>query len=225
MDMPEVISKFVILAETSDAIGYELSCELKILEMLSALIIQSLSPVDLDNYLPEKMERGAVRGLNVALPLSQPFTMSDTAMSFKDKLFSSDPDERAWAEEAFKPSIDLRGSSGPTLRRHFERYMRKLANEKSTRTAKLWRWEWKKILFLYTDGRDVRQYINLGPHLIIIPRKITILADPTTIHVHIYLATDPVTDYLTWRGLLTAPASRLRIQVWSIQEKGESFND
>ena len=90
VDAPRLlVGEFVVLAEASNATGYELSCELNILEMLTAVMVQSLSPEDLDLYLPKGIERNGIRGLNVALPLSQPFKMSDSNMSFKDKLCST----------------------------------------------------------------------------------------------------------------------------------------
>ncbi|KAL2865707.1 uncharacterized protein BJX67DRAFT_173130 [Aspergillus lucknowensis] len=151
-------SVFVTLAESDAPVCLRSQLLLNMQEMWMSLIFQTLTPLQLDKFLPESVKRlWSGNNLNVALPLWQGFTggeeqavMEDACggrLSFQQYLRSDDPTTRQWAEDARDSFNDIRNSPDPILRKYYQHlHLQRRLNAQKT-------WEHKQL-------QNIRQYLS-----------------------------------------------------------------
>lgn len=138
---------------------------LNLAEMWICLIFQTLPQVQFDQYTPANIEKGwAGRHLNIAVPLWQsyrevedPDIWDERAQdigkeSFKQFLFSPDPETRLWAEGLRDAFHNLRDSRESRIRKYYKMQINKWieAGRKAQRDQGIQRWQkW------YTEGKEV----------------------------------------------------------------------
>lgn len=221
-------SVFVTLATDKQPSTPEEQLILNIQEMWMCLVFQTLTPVQLDDYLPEGVQKlWSGNHLNVALPLWQGFTGDKDSVrdatggrhAFQQYLRSEDPIVREWAENTRDAFNDIRNSPDPVLRNYYRKILlerhakaRKTLEDKKTENLKKYLSEAETTVHLYHDGQMAT--ISCGMFQFTIPRSLKL--DPKegdVVSCRFHLAERPHPNPYAKKAEPRDPASRLAVSI------------